>query len=491
MLVHEVGTVGRECDSLSRVSPTTRVRLYSLARRRDRRQGASGHRFGLPERDPRVPRPQPSVARPELGGVRQDCGVSGVQITRSLLARLDLAFFVLAGVLVMWFAYLTFRVGIAPGWPMLLMLVFWAIVAYLALPRVHRILTRIYVPDYFIGRTRTADGLLGDPVNLAVMGTAEQIHQAMTDAGWIRADDLTQRTGWQIVTTTLARRSYPQAPVSPLFLFRQRQDFAYQQEVAGSPSKRHHVRFWQCPEGWLLPGGVGVDWLAAGTYDRSVGLSLFTFQVTHKISPHVDEERDHIIHTVSSTSAAASVRVLPDFFTGYHSRNGGGDLIRTDGDLPVIDLSAVRVQPATAIQPSPVSRREARPPQITFGVGMTALRGLVYTILAISLAFNPVDLDQGDPDSGMIAAVVLAVGGLFDLGLAGGVYRGWNWARLLVCGLSLFSAGSVFLTRLQSGPQELMPSDLLSLGISVLVLLALSSEAARSFCIRESDIRED
>lgn len=48
------------------------------------------------------------------------------------------------------------------------------ILAYPALPRLHRILTRIYVPDYFIGRTRTSDGLLGDPVNLALLGRSFQ-----------------------------------------------------------------------------------------------------------------------------------------------------------------------------------------------------------------------------------------------------------------------------------------------------------------------------
>ena len=51
------------------------------------------------------------------------------------------------------------------------------------LPRLHRILTRLYVPDYFIGRARTSDGLLGDPVNLAVLGEADQIHAAMRAAG--------------------------------------------------------------------------------------------------------------------------------------------------------------------------------------------------------------------------------------------------------------------------------------------------------------------
>ena len=99
------------------------------------------------------------------------------------VATLDTAFFVLAGVASVWLAYQTLREGIQPGWPMLLVFVFWVLVAYLVLPRLHRILSTIYVPDYFIGRTRTADGLLGDPVNLALRGTADQVHEAMTAAG--------------------------------------------------------------------------------------------------------------------------------------------------------------------------------------------------------------------------------------------------------------------------------------------------------------------
>ena len=55
---------------------------------------------------------------------------------------------------------------------------FWVVFSYLLLPRLHRILTRLYVPGYFIGRARTSDGLLGDPVNLALLGREAQIHQA-------------------------------------------------------------------------------------------------------------------------------------------------------------------------------------------------------------------------------------------------------------------------------------------------------------------------
>ncbi|MEB0307598.1 LssY C-terminal domain-containing protein, partial [Cryobacterium sp. 10I1] len=96
-----------------------------------------------------------------------------------------------------------------------------------------------------------------------------------------------------------------------------------------NPAKRHHVRFWRCPDGWLLPGGTRVDWLAAGTFDRAVGFSLFTLQITHKIDENTDIERDHIVDSLLHAGSGARVHLIRDFASGYHARNGGGDTIQT------------------------------------------------------------------------------------------------------------------------------------------------------------------
>jgi hypothetical protein len=260
----------------------------------------------------------------------------------SIGVAIDWFFFVFAGLAALWLAYLSFTETFHVGWwGIPFFLAFWLLLAYLVLPRLHRILTTIYVPEYFIGRTRTSDGLLGDPVNLAFQGSGEQIRAALEAAGWTRAEPVTLGSSWRIVASTLSRRSYDEAPVSPLFLFGRQQDFAYQQEVDGNPAQRHHVRFWRCPDDWLLPGGRRVDWLAAGTFDTSVGLSLFTLQVTHKIDADTDVERDHIVRTVTDADPRVVVDIIADFATGYHARNGGGDSIRTDGDLPIVDVRAV------------------------------------------------------------------------------------------------------------------------------------------------------
>ena len=404
--------------------------------------------------------------------------------------KIDSAFFAFAGLASLWLAYLLIREGVRPGWPLLLLVAFWVLFTYLLLPRLHRILTHIYVPGYFIGRTRTGDGLLGDPVNLALLGHEGQVHAAMTAAGWTLADDLDARSGRAMVTATVARRSYPQAPVSPLMLFDRQQDFAYQQEVGGSTSQRHHVRFWRCPEGWLLPGGYAADWLAAGTYDKSVGFSLFTFQVTHKIEADTDIERDFVVRTVLEGSPVATVRVIRDFSTGYHSRNGGGDLIQTDGDLPVLDLRTV---PADVLAPADESdSRDKRPAQTVFGAATAVVRGLVTlgTAVAVVLMRDQAELTldgdlQGVSELVVIIVVAAVIGlfGLVDILLGVATFVGRNWARLTLMLYSVFATTSAFISSV-TGVEVAGLAQLPTIAGGTLVLLALSSHREREFAVR-------
>ena len=414
------------------------------------------------------------------------------ELRSSFTDKVDGLLFAFAGLSTLWLAYLVFKEGIQPGWPMLLLVVFWVLLTYLLLPRVHRILTRLYVPGYFIGRARTSDGLLGDPVNLALRGHEAQIHAAMTRAGWTRADDVTLRSGLRILTSTLTRRSYHEAPVSPLHLFDRQQDFAYQQEVAGSPSKRHHVRFWRCPDGWMLPGGYTVDWLAAGTYDKSVGLSLFTLQVTHKIEEDTDIERDYIVETVKKGSPEVDVDVIENFSTGYHSRNGGGDLIITDGDLPIIDVRHVDVPDIAKIEHT--DSRDKRPAQIVFGAGVAFFRGLAFLAIALLLLLIPVryieqvtleSLDvQGGKPALIIAGSVVALIALVDIVMALAVFFGRNWARILLMLSCVLTTIGAFIGNANGSEAVTMATSLPTVGLSIMVLLALSSHRAREYAAR-------
>ena len=170
--------------------------------------------------------------------------------------------------------------------------------------------------------------------------------------------------------STLRRRSYAEAPVSPLQLFDRQQDFAYQQEVAGSPSKRHHVRFWRAPRGGCCPVATPSTGSRPAPTTEASGLSLFTLQITHKIEADTDVERDFIVDSRHPRqNPAVDVEVIRNFSTGYHSRNGGGDLIETDGDLP-------DRRPPTGSAPRPRRRRRAhRQPGQAAGTDRLRRRG--------------------------------------------------------------------------------------------------------------------
>ncbi|MET4541468.1 hypothetical protein ABIE37_003266 [Arthrobacter bambusae] len=407
-------------------------------------------------------------------------------------SRLDHGFFVLGGAAAVWLAFLLVGESFHLGWGQLwFSFVFWAFLAYLLLPRLHRILTTIYVPGYFIGRARTSDGLLGDPVNAALLGAEPQIHAIMRSAGWTMADDVTFASSRRIISSTIFRQSYTEAPVSPLYLFDRQQDFAYQQEVNNTPGKRHHVRFWRCPEGWLLPGGHKVDWLAAGTYDRSVGFSLFTLQITHKIEQNTDVERDHIVSTVSSAEPAVTVQVIEDFSTGYHTRNGGGDSISTDGDLPIIDASRVQV-PANQ-PPSRTDSRDRRPAPIVTGAVLVAIRAIAAFTLAMTLLTSGGDIGLEDvpldPETTTTAIVTMAVivllFGLGEVFLAWRIFLGSNGARVIAMALSSISI-LVQAVDYSTGTANLtLEAGLSGLASDILVLLALSSQRARVYAKRQ------
>ncbi|MFD0996817.1 hypothetical protein HNR16_002847 [Pseudoclavibacter chungangensis] len=389
-----------------------------------------------------------------------------------------------------WLAVIMATQGFRHWYSPILLVPVWAIIAYLALPRLHRMLSDLYVPDYFFGRTRTGDGLLGDPVNLAVDGSFAQLDHVMLEAGWHRADEITLRSTWGIIVSTVLRRSYPTAPVSPLFLFNRRHDVAYEQEVAGDPKQRHHVRFWHCPPGWLLPGGARTDWLGAGTYDTNVGVSLFTLQVTHRIDANTDVERDFVVSGVRAADPAVGLRTLHDFTTGYHSRNGGGDRFITDGDLPVLELGTVEVPRHLAPQADERMRTVALRAPLSIVLGLLAvIGGVVYeiaTIIAVVLQVRPelADVEGSDLLLGVVVGA-LSLLALSQVVFAVLVLRGGARGSRFVL-LVLLTAG-VLLSAIgyASGDVPLeFDSTLLGNTVHCLALIALSSESAAAWTRR-------
>jgi hypothetical protein len=211
----------------------------------------------------------------------------------------------------------------------------WAVAAYLIAPRLWETYFHHHAGYADVARVAvTSDGHPGDPLNLALIGTEDELVRGMLAGGWHAADPITLRTSLRIAADSVLRRPDVDAPVSDLFLFGRKQDLAFELPVGDNPRQRHHVRYWRWGE---LREGRPV-WFGAATYDERVGLSYTTGQVTHHIGPDVDAERDRIAAELARAGCALPVRWVDGFHAVREGRNGGGDLWRTDGRLAEIVL---------------------------------------------------------------------------------------------------------------------------------------------------------
>ena len=208
----------------------------------------------------------------------------------------------------------------------------WLLAAYLILPALWRHYEHHPALEDAPKTTLTAQGIPGDPLNVGLIGAEEALVHAMIGSGWDPADPITLRSSLRIAGSVLLDKPYADAPVSDLFLFGRKQDFAFEKPAGVSARHRHHVRLWR--SAGLGRGGVPL-WIGAVTYDRSVGLSHRTGQITHHIGPDIDAERDGLIADLREGGRLAELFQVTGVGSTLVGRNGGGDRYFTDGELTV------------------------------------------------------------------------------------------------------------------------------------------------------------
>jgi hypothetical protein len=226
----------------------------------------------------------------------------------------------------------------------------YGIAAYVILPRAVRmglkVLQRKLVPRFTI----TGDGLPGDPVNLALVGTFQQLRVAFAAAGWSEADRLGLASSWRMVRAFVFKSPYPSAPFSTLYLFGRGQDIGFQKAIDNSPRKRHHIRFWALSLAhaedtvgtarfWLSSDRPAenerVLWVGAGTRDTGFSLTQLTFQITHATDSDTNVERDYIITELTKNRV---IGVVTSYRAGQHLPSERVNHYITDGEVAVASL---------------------------------------------------------------------------------------------------------------------------------------------------------
>jgi len=182
-------------------------------------------------------------------------------------------------------------------------------------------------------RTTTRYGQAADFVNVALVGTADQMDQAFHAAGWALGDPTSTRSVMREMHAFLAFKNYPEAPIS-----RQLVDgvpvSATWEKSLDSYEKREHLRVWARND---VFGGQTV-WLGAMTRETGATLSVKQHKFIHHIEADMDAGRGMLVRDLSLAGCVASVYYVDRPRMEHAAMNATGDAMRTDGSLAVVQL---------------------------------------------------------------------------------------------------------------------------------------------------------
>lgn len=181
-------------------------------------------------------------------------------------------------------------------------------------------------------RASGKDGRPGDPLNLVVVGSAEEIRRAFREAGWSEAEKVSGKSIWETVRAVAADQGYSAAPVSQLYLFGHPEDLAVE-KMLNTFARRHHLRLWRCPV--RTPPGREI-WLGAATHDT--GLDVRPGVASHAIDEDIDAERAKVGADLLATGRVAVEQLLNRTNPLSQGLTATAAPWKTDGRLLAIEL---------------------------------------------------------------------------------------------------------------------------------------------------------
>jgi hypothetical protein len=240
------------------------------------------------------------------------------------------------------------------GLAILVIVSVWGLLAYILVPLTWRHYEHQRKLADLTMVTRNGEGIPGDPINVGLVGSRDDVLCAMNAAGWYPADPVTLRSSIAIVGSVLLDRPYHDAPVSNLFYLDRREDLAFEKPAGASANRRHHVRFWKA----LDQGEEGqAVWLGAITFDRGVGLSHDDARITHHIAPDIDAERNLLTADLKNANVVTRIYEVSGIGATLAGRNGEGDRYYTDGEIKIsvlVDGCNTRSESVTVLANPPI-----------------------------------------------------------------------------------------------------------------------------------------
>ena len=181
----------------------------------------------------------------------------------------------------------------------------------------------------------------GDLVNFVIVGSQQQVTNALKAAGWIVADKTNTDAVVSALVATLQKNIYVAVPMSLLYLFGRSQDFGYERaEAVMVAAQRNHFRIWQAP--YKAPDGQPL-WIGAGTHDIGIEKDQRSANaITHKIDQDVDNERDFIGATLQQAGQVYAMDYMTRSNPIKLTKTATGGNIQSDGRVLVIVLKGAQ-----------------------------------------------------------------------------------------------------------------------------------------------------
>ena len=169
---------------------------------------------------------------------------------------------------------------------------------------------------------------MGDPLNLVVIGSPDDVYYAFIRAGWDETETINKSSSWKTMKSFIGGGEYRYSPISALYVFGRPQDVAFQ-KARDNIHERNHLRLWMSP---IRYEGKPV-WL--GQISRDIGVRFTKKTITtHKIDPDVDETREFLLENLVYSQALqqfAYVRGVGEAPMDQPRGNLTGDPYFTDG----------------------------------------------------------------------------------------------------------------------------------------------------------------
>ena len=177
----------------------------------------------------------------------------------------------------------------------------------------------------------------GDRVNFVLIGSQDQVQEALKAAGWVVVDKTKQDAVLSGLLGSLNKQSYVTMPMSELMLFGRTQDFGYAQaDPLKVVASRHHFRIWKAP--FDLEGQT--VWAGAGTHDIGFDRDNRTKNgITHKIDPNTDGERDYIGESLTQTGLVIKTAFITPTDPVKKAKTATGSEFTSDGRTLLVYLT--------------------------------------------------------------------------------------------------------------------------------------------------------